>query len=58
MRILLWVVAQTAAARSAPDSDPSGLVQHLRTYGLDPDRWAAAVANFQSKNQTGKNQTA
>ncbi|MCO6459128.1 MAG: hypothetical protein J5I93_27785 [Pirellulaceae bacterium] len=46
VRILLWVVAQTAAARAAPDSDPSGLVQHLRKFGLDPDRWTTAVNNF------------
>ncbi|MCO6459483.1 MAG: hypothetical protein J5I93_29575 [Pirellulaceae bacterium] len=46
VRILLWVVAQSTAARAAPDSDPSELVQHLRTYGLDPDHWAAAVDNF------------
>ncbi|MCO6457131.1 MAG: hypothetical protein J5I93_17685 [Pirellulaceae bacterium] len=46
VRILLWVVAQTVAAQAAPDSDSSALVQHLRTYGLDADRWTAAVDNF------------
>ncbi|MCO6456451.1 MAG: hypothetical protein J5I93_14230, partial [Pirellulaceae bacterium] len=46
VRILLWVVAQTVAAQAVPESDPSALVQHLRTYGLDPDRWTAAVDNF------------
>ncbi|MCO6455544.1 MAG: hypothetical protein J5I93_09635, partial [Pirellulaceae bacterium] len=46
VRILLWVVAQTVAAQAAPESDPSALVQHLRTCGLDPDRWTAAVDNF------------
>ncbi|MCO6455428.1 MAG: hypothetical protein J5I93_09030 [Pirellulaceae bacterium] len=46
VRILLWVVAQTVAAQAAPESDPSALVQHLRAYGLDPDRWTAAVGNF------------
>ncbi|MCO6458243.1 MAG: hypothetical protein J5I93_23300 [Pirellulaceae bacterium] len=46
VRILLWVVAQTTAARVAPESDPSGLVQNLRSHGLAPDRWTAAVDNF------------
>ncbi|MCO6455432.1 MAG: hypothetical protein J5I93_09050 [Pirellulaceae bacterium] len=46
VRILLWVVAQTTVARAAPESDPSGLVQYLRSHGLDPDRWTAAVDNF------------
>ncbi|MCO6455431.1 MAG: hypothetical protein J5I93_09045 [Pirellulaceae bacterium] len=46
VRILLWVVAQTVAAHTAPESDPLALVQHLRSYGLDPDRWTAAVDNF------------
>ncbi|MCO6455638.1 MAG: hypothetical protein J5I93_10120 [Pirellulaceae bacterium] len=31
---------------SVTESDPSGLVQHLRTYGLAPDHWAAAVDNL------------
>ncbi|MCO6457036.1 MAG: hypothetical protein J5I93_17200 [Pirellulaceae bacterium] len=46
VRILLRVVAQAVAAQAAPESDPSALVQHLRSYGLDPDRWTAAVDNF------------
>ncbi|MCO6454152.1 MAG: hypothetical protein J5I93_02450 [Pirellulaceae bacterium] len=46
VRILLWVVAQTVAAQAAPESDLSALVQRLRIYGLDPDRWTAAVDNF------------
>ncbi|MCO6458611.1 MAG: hypothetical protein J5I93_25165 [Pirellulaceae bacterium] len=46
VRILLWVVAQAVAAQTAPESYPSAQVQHLRTYGLDPDRWTAAVDNF------------
>ncbi|MCO6454438.1 MAG: hypothetical protein J5I93_03900 [Pirellulaceae bacterium] len=46
LRILVWVVAQTTAAQAAPESAPSALVQHLRTYWLDPDRWTSAVDNL------------
>ncbi|MCO6455647.1 MAG: hypothetical protein J5I93_10165 [Pirellulaceae bacterium] len=41
VRLLLRMAARTTAARAAPGSDPSALVQRLRIYGLDP-----AVENF------------